>query len=30
MDITGSFTDSLDEDDNYGQVDQPEVDGEHG
>ena len=29
MDITGSFTDSLDEDDNYGQVDQLEVNGEH-
>ena len=31
MDITGSFTDSLDEDDNYGQVDQPDVyDGHEG
>ena len=29
VDITGSFTDSLDEDDNYGQIDQPEVYDEH-
>lgn len=29
MDIAGSFTDSLDEDDNYGQIDQPEVYDEH-
>jgi len=29
VDITGSFTDSLIKDDNYGQLDQPEVDGEH-